>query len=99
MQCLPSNKIIKLVRKRIDIDGLTKISDQITTRMVQKDRAYQQKIQNLNEHIRRMQKFVYTLVHINNNQVFKKKNFFLFSVNKFFFYLEYPSTYGYNITK
>jgi hypothetical protein len=78
MQCLPSNKIIKLVRKRIDIDGLTKISDQITTRMVQKDRAYQQKIQNLNEHIRRMQKFVYTLVHISNNQVFKKKNFFCF---------------------
>lgn len=69
MQHLPSNKIIKLVRKRIDIDGLTKISDQITLRMVQKDRAYQQQIENLHEHIRRMQKFVYTLININNNQV------------------------------
>jgi hypothetical protein len=73
MQHLPSSKIIKLVRKRIDIDGLTKLSDQITSRMIQKDRAYQQKIQNLQEQIRCMKRFVYTLIHINNNQVEKNK--------------------------
>jgi hypothetical protein len=67
MQHLTSNKLIKLVRKRIDIDGLTKIPDQITTRMVQKERAYVQQIDSLHEHIRRMQKFVYTLININNN--------------------------------
>jgi hypothetical protein len=76
--------MIKLVRKRIDIDGLTKIPDQITSRMVQKERAYQQQIENLNEHIRRMQRFVYTLIHINNNQVNKT----IFSLEKkIFFYL------------
>jgi hypothetical protein len=69
MQHLPSNKLIKLVRKRIDTDGLTKIPDQITSRMLQKERAYQQKIQTLHEHIRRMHRFVCTLIHINNNQV------------------------------
>lgn len=73
MQHLTTHKIMKLVRKRIDIDGLTKIPDQITSRMVQKERSYQQKIENLNEHIRRMQRFVYALININHNQV---KNFF-----------------------
>jgi hypothetical protein len=80
MQHLPSNKIIKLVRKRIDIDGLTKIPDQITSRMIQKDRAYQQKIQNLHESIRRMQRFIYALIHINNNQVLKKTIFLKISI-------------------
>lgn len=61
--------MIKLIRKRIDIDGLTKIPDQITSRMVQKERAYKQKIENLHEHIRRMQRFIYTLISINQNQV------------------------------
>lgn len=69
MQHIPSNKLIKLVRKRIDIDGLTKVSDQITFRMLQKERAYQQKIESLNDQMRRMQRFIYALIHINNNQV------------------------------
>jgi hypothetical protein len=73
MQHLPSSRIIKLVRKRIDIDGLTKRSDQVTSRMIQKDRAYQQKIQHLHQQIRYMKRFVYTLIHINNKQVEKKK--------------------------
>ena len=60
---------MKLVRKKIDIDGLTKIPDQVTSRIVQKERDYLQQIQNLHEHIRRMQRFIYTLIHINNNQV------------------------------
>ncbi|UJR33275.1 hypothetical protein I4U23_020730 [Adineta vaga] len=68
MQHLSTNKVLKLVRKRIDVDGLTKIPDQITTRMVQKERAYQQQIENLHEQIRRMQRFVYALININNNQ-------------------------------
>ena len=67
VQHVPSNKLIKLVRKRIDVDGLTKIPDQITSRMMQKERAYQQRIHDLHEDMRRMQKFVYTLIH--NNQV------------------------------
>ena len=76
MQHLTTNKIIKLVRKRIDIDGLTKIPDQITSRMVQKERAYQQQIENLHEHMKRMQRFVYALININHHQVKKKKTFF-----------------------
>ena len=35
-----SDKTIKSVRKRIDVDGLTKIPDPITSRMVEKERAY-----------------------------------------------------------
>ncbi|CAF4923218.1 unnamed protein product [Rotaria sp. Silwood1] len=77
MQHLTSNKIIKLIRKRIDTDGLTKIPDQITSRMIQKERSYQKRIESLREHERQMQKFVYTLININHNQVyihiFKKK--------------------------
>ncbi len=72
MQHVPSNIMVKLVRKRIDIDGLTKLSDQITLRMLKKERAYQQKIQNLHERLRCMQKIAYTLMDINNNQVEKK---------------------------
>jgi len=72
MQHLPSNIMVKLVRKRIDIDGLTKLPDQITSRMLQKDRAFQQEIQSLHERIRHLQKIVYRLIHINNNQVEKK---------------------------
>ncbi|CAF1633757.1 unnamed protein product [Adineta ricciae] len=68
MQPMSTNKVLKLVRKRIDVDGLTKIPDQVTTRMVQKERAYQQQIENLHEQIRRMQRFVYALININNNQ-------------------------------
>jgi hypothetical protein len=98
MQHRTSNKIIKLVRKRIDIDGLTKIPDQITSRMVQKERSYQLHIENLNEQIRRMQRFVFTLIRINNNQV-KKPNFLKRKIKRFFIYLEYPSPYGCNITK
>ncbi|CAF3386447.1 unnamed protein product [Rotaria sp. Silwood1] len=68
MQHLTSNKIIKLIRKRIDTDGLTKIPDQITSRMIQKERSYQKRIESLREHERQMQKFVYTLININHNQ-------------------------------
>ncbi|CAF0928627.1 unnamed protein product [Adineta steineri] len=68
MQPITTNKMIKLVRKRIDVDGLTKIPDQITSRMVQKERAYQRQIESLHEHIRRMQRFVYALININQNQ-------------------------------
>jgi hypothetical protein len=68
VQHVPSNKLIKLVRKRIDVDGLTKIPDQVTSRMLQKERAYQQQIDDLHEHMRRMRRFVYTLIH--NNQVY-----------------------------
>jgi hypothetical protein len=73
MQHLTPNKVIKIVRKRIDIDGLTKIPDQITSRMVQKERAYQQRIESLNEHIKGMRRFIYAVIHINNNQVKKKQ--------------------------
>jgi hypothetical protein len=69
MQHLPSNKLIKLVRKRIDIDGLTKIPDQMTSRMAHKERAYVQRIESLHDHIRRMQRFIYTLININQQQV------------------------------
>lgn len=72
MQHIPSNKLIKLVRKRIDSDGLTKVSDQITFRILQKERAYLQRIENLNDQMRRMQRFIYALIHINNNQVNRK---------------------------
>ena len=99
---MSTNKVLKLVRKRIDVDGLTKIPDQVTTRMVQKERAYQQQIENLREQIRRMQRFVYALININNNQVnqnpsirdfvFKTKNFLL-SI------LEYSSTNGNHLPK
>jgi hypothetical protein len=70
MQQMPSsasNKIMKSVRKRIDVDGLTKIPDQITSRMLEKERAYVQQIESLHEHMRRMQKFVHTLIKFNNN--------------------------------
>ena len=96
MQHLPSNKIIKSVRKRIDIDGLTKIPDQITSRMMQKERTYQQQTENLYEHIRRMQRFIYTLIHINHNQVKHSKEFLQ---NKSKLDLEYLTTYRWNITK
>ncbi|CAF1456062.1 unnamed protein product [Adineta steineri] len=62
-----SSKTIKSVRKRIDVDGLTKIPDQITSRMLEKERAYVQQIESLHEHMRRMQKFVHTLIKFNNN--------------------------------
>ncbi|CAF3688067.1 unnamed protein product [Rotaria sordida] len=68
MQHLTSNKIMKLIRKRIDTDGLTKIPDQITSRMLEKERTYQQRIENLREHGRQMQRFVYTLINISHNQ-------------------------------
>lgn len=99
---MSTNKVLKLVRKRIDVDGLTKIPDQVTTRMVQKERAYQQQIENLHEQIRRMQRFVYALININNNQVnqnhsivdfVSKTNNLLLSI------LEYSSTNGNNLTK
>lgn len=61
--------MIKLIRKRIDVDGLTKVSDQITSRMLQKERAYKQQLETLHDHMRRMQRFVYALIHINNSQV------------------------------
>jgi hypothetical protein len=62
-----SNKTIKSVRKRIDVDGLTKIPDQITSRMLEKERVYVQQIESLHEHMRKMQKFVHTLIKFNNN--------------------------------
>jgi len=62
---------MKSVRKRIDIDGLTKIPDQVTSRMLKKEHKYQQQIQNLHENLRRMQRLVYALVNSNNNQVNK----------------------------
>jgi hypothetical protein len=62
-----SSKTIKSVRKRIDVDGLTKIPDQITSRMLEKERAYVQQIESLHEHMRRMQKFVHTLIKFNHN--------------------------------
>ncbi|UJR13918.1 hypothetical protein I4U23_000923 [Adineta vaga] len=65
-QSSTSNKTIKSVRKRIDVDGLTKIPDQITSRMLEKERAYVQQIESLHEHMRRMQKFVHTLIKFNN---------------------------------
>lgn len=58
---------MKSVRKRIDVDGLTKIPDPITSRMLEKERTYVQQIENLHEHMRRMQKFVHTLIKFNNN--------------------------------
>jgi hypothetical protein len=73
MQHLTPNKVIKIVRKRIDIDGLTKIPDQITSRMVQKERAHQQRIESLNEHIKGMRRFIYAVININHNQVKQKQ--------------------------
>lgn len=69
MQHLTSNQIIKLVRNRIDVDGLTKIPDQITGRMARKNQAFVQHIDQLNKQIRHMQRFVYTLINIKQNQV------------------------------
>ncbi|CAF1221158.1 unnamed protein product [Adineta ricciae] len=66
-QSSTSNKTMKSVRKRIDVDGLTKIPDQVTSRMLEKERAYVQQIEHLHEHMRRMQKFVHTLIKLNNN--------------------------------
>ncbi|CAF3566019.1 unnamed protein product [Rotaria socialis] len=68
MQHMTSNKIIKSIRKRIDTDGLTKVSDKVTSKMLEKERTYQQRAENLREHKRQMQRFVYTLININHNQ-------------------------------
>ncbi|CAF5179997.1 unnamed protein product, partial [Rotaria magnacalcarata] len=62
-----SNKRTKSVRKRIDDDGLTKVPDQITSRMFEKEREYVQEIESLNDQIGRMLKFVHTLIKLNNN--------------------------------
>lgn len=35
--------------------------------MLEKERAYVQQIENMHEHMRRMQKFVHTLIKFNNN--------------------------------
>jgi len=35
--------------------------------MLEKERAYVQQIESLHEHMRRMQKFVHTLIKFNNN--------------------------------
>ena len=99
---MSTNKVLKLVRKRIDVDGLTKIPDQVTTRMVQKERAYQQQIENLREQIRRMQRFVYALININNNQVNQNPSIvdFVFKTNNFLLsILEYSSTNGNHLPK
>ncbi|CAF3377579.1 unnamed protein product [Rotaria socialis] len=62
-----SNKRTKSIRKRIDDDGLTKVPDQITSRMFEKEREYVQEIESLNDQIGRMLKFVHTLIKLNNN--------------------------------
>jgi len=62
-----SNKTIKSVRKRIDVDGLTKIPDQITLRMLEKERGFVQLIENLHEEMRRTQKLVHALIKFSNN--------------------------------
>jgi hypothetical protein len=51
--------------------------------MLEKERAYVQQIESLHEHMRRMQKFVHTLIKFNNNNNNNnnhhvKKKFFVF---------------------
>ena len=89
--------MIKLIRKRIDVDGLTKVSDQITSRMLQKERAYKQQIETLNEHMRRMQRFVYALIHINNSQVNLKTSSLSLTQMTLSRFLAHSSTNGNNI--
>lgn len=60
---------MKLIRKRLDSDGLTKVPDQITSRMVQKERNYEKQIDNLRDHVKRMERFVCTIISINQHQV------------------------------
>ena len=62
-----SNKTIKSIRKRIDIDGLTKIPDQITSRMFEKERSHLQQIESLHEQMRCMRKFIDIFIKLNNN--------------------------------
>jgi hypothetical protein len=72
--------------------------------MLEKERAYVQQIESLHEHMRRMQKFVHTLIKFNNNNNNNNnhvKTFCLsvFVFNEVSFSLEYISTHGCNITK
>ena len=98
MQHIPPNKLIKLVRKRIDSDGLTKVFDQITFRMLQKERRYQRRIECLSDEMRRMQRFVYALIKINNNQV-NRNHTQVSAMKVFVFSLEYGSSNGSNIAE
>ena len=90
---------MKLVRKRIDTDGLTKVSDQITFRMLQKERAYKQKIETLNEQMRRMERFVYALMHINQNQVNRNNTHSSAMKEIFSSFLAYSCASGNNIAE
>lgn len=66
-QTSTSDKALKSVRKRIDVDGLTKIPDQITSRMLDKERIYIEQIEKLHGHLRRTQKLIHTLIKFNHN--------------------------------
>lgn len=84
------------------MDGLTKIPDQVTSRMLEKERAYVQQIERLHDHMRRMQKFVHTLIKVNNNNHNNNhvNNHSLHVAERIsLLHLEYISTYGYNIPK
>jgi hypothetical protein len=72
--------------------------------MLEKERAYVQQIESLHEHMRRMQKFVHTLIKFNNNNNNNNNHhvkilFSVFFQINFVLLLEYISTYGRNITK
>ncbi|CAF0774782.1 unnamed protein product [Didymodactylos carnosus] len=59
------DKSVKSVRKRIDIDGLTKINDVATLRMLQKERTYVNKIEELHDHVRKLERVLTTIIKYN----------------------------------
>ena len=67
MPQLTLNKIIKLIRKRIDRDGLTKMPDQIALKMLQQEQTCQRQSENRQDYMRLMHQFICRFVNISND--------------------------------